>query len=154
MRYQGQAHELPIEAPGGRFGTRSLLAIERRFHAQHERQYSYRDEEAAIEIVTLRVLGVGGVPKPREALLPPAVESSPRRARKGERPAYFPETERVDTTAVYDRSMLRPGHRIAGPALVEQLDTTLVLPPRSSSTLDRVGNLTTRLAPLRRRRRP
>ena len=153
MRYQGQAHELPIDAPSGAFGAASLRTVERRFHAQHERQYSYRDEEAAIEIVTLRVLGVGTVPKPREALLPAAAHASPGSARKGERPAYFPETERVETTGVYDRAALRPGHRIRGPALVEQLDTTLVLPPRSTSTLDRLGNLTTRLAPISRRRR-
>ncbi|MGI0072130.1 MAG: hydantoinase/oxoprolinase family protein [Thermoplasmata archaeon] len=153
MRYQGQAHELPIAAPSGRFTDRSLREVERRFHAQHEQHYAYRDEAAQVEIITLRLLGSAAVPRPRPERLPSVADPSPSVARKGERRAYSAEEGRFVRTAVYDRARLRPGHRIRGPALVEQLDTTLVLPAGSDSRIDRFGNLLATLGKRPRRRR-
>ena len=156
LRYMGQAHEIKVPVPGGPLRPRTVHQVERTFHRLHEQHFSYRAEEAEIEIITLRVTGLGRIPKPRERPLPQSEGASPSRARKGERMAFFEGPGKFVRTAVYDRSLLRPGHRIAGPALVEQLDTTLVLPPGSASTLDRYGNLLTRLSarPRRARRIP
>lgn len=146
MRYRGQAHELPVECPPGAMTAATVRGLERRFHDHHQRKYSYRDESAAIEIITLHVLGRAATPKPKEPRVPVASSSNPARARKSERRAYFSEGRSWATTPVYDRAGLEHGHRVAGPALVEQLDTTLVLPPGSRSTVDRYGNLRVRLA--------
>jgi len=151
MRYQGQAHELPVPAPGGVFTSAALRSVERRFHALHEQHYAYRDEAAEVEIITLRVLGTAGVPKPRTERISRAGDPSPGSARKGERRAYSSDLREFVPTAVYDRALLRPGHRVRGPALIEQLDTTLVLPAGSTSRIDRYGNVIATLAPRRRR---
>jgi N-methylhydantoinase A/oxoprolinase/acetone carboxylase beta subunit len=61
------------------------------------------------------------------------------------RPAYFPETGWTDTPA-YDRYRLFPGAEIAGPAIVEERESTTVIPPGMAAVCDEFGNLLVRLA--------
>jgi N-methylhydantoinase A len=62
-------------------------------------------------------------------------------ALKGRRPVYFPETGGFCDCAVYDRYRFGGGHRFAGPAVVEERESTVVIPPGSSAAVDRDGNL-------------
>jgi N-methylhydantoinase A len=64
---------------------------------------------------------------------------------KGTRPVWFPETSGMTDCTVYDRSRLSPGDVLRGPAIVEERESTIVLPPDSSSRVDPHGNLITDL---------
>jgi N-methylhydantoinase A len=106
-----------------------------RFHDQHEELHTYasRDEEPILRAV--RVSAIGVVHKPA---LPRISRSSARLPVKGRRKAYF--DGKYVLTRVYDGARLRAGHRIKGPAIIEEPFTTIVLHPRQRASLDRNGN--------------
>ena len=144
MRYIGQAYELevPIRAPL----TRDVVdEAVRAFHAAHERVYGYARSRQPAEFVNFRAVH-------RHPLSPPAVH--PRRrdhgsagdARTGERRAYFAPGGFV-ATAIYERDRLPLGARVVGPAIIEQADTTTVVPPRYAAVVDGSGNLRIRSVP-------
>src|SRR5256885_675041 len=107
------------------------------FHAVHERVYGYARTQQPAEFVNFRV--VHTYPLPRPALTPAARSNgSLADARLGERRAYF---ESFVPTAIYERARLPLGARLAGPAIVEQSDTTTVIPPGVTALVDDAGNL-------------
>jgi N-methylhydantoinase A len=138
MRYVGQAYELevPVRTPLARA---DLAAVTAAFHAVHERVYGYHRAEQAVEFVNFRAVH-------RHALPPPRLRSPERRgasladARRRERPAYFAPGGFVPTP-VYDRARLGEGVRIPGPAIVEQPDTTTVIPPGWAAVVEATGSL-------------
>ena len=67
---------------------------------------------------------------------------------KGSRLAYFDENGRYAPTDVYDRAALRPGTRIGGPAIIEETDTTIIVPPGAIARIDRHRNVITDLSPV------
>ena len=131
-RYVGQSFELtvPVESgseggPGDGLGDGSGRfdpeAVADRFHAAHERAYGYRLDED-VEAVNLRVTATVDTD-------PPSVRhAGGGDAEIGSRAATFPETGTVDAT-VYDRSALSVGERVRGPAVLEQAESTTVVPP-------------------------
>lgn len=126
LRYAGQAYELevPIAAP---LDAAGLAAAELAFHAVHERVYGYGRPGQPVELVNLRA--VHTFPVPRPAIRPAdGPGGSGGAARVGERPAHFAGTGFVPTP-VFARGRLAPGTRLPGPAIVEQPDTTTVIPP-------------------------
>jgi N-methylhydantoinase A len=138
MRYVGQAYELevPIAAPLAR---PHLADVVRAFHAVHERIYGYARAGQPAEFVNFRA--VHTYPLPRPSLRPTAPASgSVGDARVGARPAHFAPTGFV-STAIYERARLPIGARVAGPAIVEQVDTTTVIPPGYAARVDPAGNL-------------
>ena len=144
MRYVGQAYELevPIAAPLTR---EEVPEIVRAFHAVHERVYGYARAQQPVEFVNFRAVHQHPLPRPR--VRPPArAGGAAGDARIGERPAYFAPGGFV-ATALYDRARLPLGARVAGPAIVEQVDTTTVIPPGHAAVVDASGNLRIRRAP-------
>jgi N-methylhydantoinase A/oxoprolinase/acetone carboxylase beta subunit len=138
MRYVGQAYELEVRvaAPVTRASIPEIVAA---FHAAHERVYGYARTQQPVEFVNFRA--VHTFPLPRPALRPRAAGgSSLGDARVGERRAHFAPGGFV-ATAIYDRARLPSGARVVGPAIVEQADTTTVIPPRYSALVDASGNL-------------
>ena len=136
MRYVGQAYELevPISAPVTPERVPEIVAA---FHAVHERVYGYARTQQPVEFVNFRA--VHTYPLPRPALTPAARSiGSLADARLGERRAYF---ESFVPTAIYERARLPLGARLAGPAIVEQSDTTTVIPPGVTALVDDAGNL-------------
>jgi len=136
MRYVGQAYELevPIAAPLTRERLPAILAT---FHAIHERVYGYARTQQLVEFVNFRA--VHTYPLPRPAVRATARPSgTPADARIGERRAYF---GRYVPTALYERARLPLGARLTGPAIVEQDDTTTVIPPGVIALVDDAGNL-------------
>jgi N-methylhydantoinase A len=125
MRYHRQGYEIPVsidpaEARGG------LAQLEERFNALHEQLYGFRMPGTESEIVNLRAIGFGSVPKPEL----PSAELGPPDASGAvvDRHAIVVEGERVEAT-IYDRASLAPGMAFSGPAIVTEFDsTTLVLP--------------------------
>jgi N-methylhydantoinase A len=136
MRYVGQAYELevPITAP---VTTAAVPGIVEAFHRVHERVYGYARTQQPVEFVNFRA--VHRFPLPRPAITPSARASGTLDdARLGTRPAYF---GRFVPTAIYERARLPIGARISGPAIVEQEDTTTVIPPGVVALVDEAGNL-------------
>jgi N-methylhydantoinase A len=138
MRYVGQAYELEVPIVAPLVGER-IAEILGAFHALHERVYGYARAQQPVEFVNFRA--VHTYPLPRPALAPTARASGTLdEALVGERRAWFAPGG-FTTTAVYDRARLPLGARLAGPAIVEQADTTTVIPPGHTAAVDPSGNL-------------
>jgi N-methylhydantoinase A len=135
-RYVGQGYELEVPASGG---------FSAAFHRAHERRYGYADPKRAVEIVNVRARFTGVTPKtelPRQRLGP----ASPRAAATEERKTFC--EGRPLPTPFYDRAKLRPGHRLAGPAVISEYGATSFLPPGWRARVDVFENIL--FAPARR----
>jgi N-methylhydantoinase A/oxoprolinase/acetone carboxylase beta subunit len=141
-RYLGQGYELRVDVGSGVIGDAWAEKTRGDFHDNHEREYSRRFEDSDIEIPNIRVRGIGLMP----ALKVPEVEAgdeSPDAALRYERDAWFRvggELRQVPTR-FYDRADLKAGNRLDGPAIVNQYDSTTVIPPGLTARIDRFGNI-------------
>ena len=139
MCYPGQTFDMPVPAQtsGGRMSRADLQRTTDRFHDLHEELHAYavRDEEPVIRAV--RVRAVGRTPSPVPAPAPRAAASLAS-ALAGRRPALF--HGRFVDTPVYDGERLGVGHRLEGPAIIEERFTTIVLYPGHRAELDPAGN--------------
>jgi len=141
-RYLGQGYELRVDCAAGTIDDAWVRKLRTDFDDIHEREYSRRFEESDVEIPNLRVRGIGLQPE----LLTPQLEQgpeSPDAALRHEREAWF----RVGgvlaavQTRFYERSALQAGNVLEGPAIVNQYDSTTVIPPNVSARVDRFGNI-------------
>jgi N-methylhydantoinase A len=137
LRYRHQGFELTVSWPERDLAIDPLIA---RFHERHLRLYTYALPDAQVEIVTLRVAAAGRV---RRFTLPPLGQRGPARGRSARRRVYFGGAG-WKTCPCLDRERLGVGAVVRGPAVVEQLDATTVVPPGYRATVDRVGNLVMR----------
>jgi len=138
--YPGQTFDMAVPAKVGRDGRMTPADLEATvagFHDLHEELHAFavRDEEPVLRSVRVQTLG-----RTRKPSLP---EQAPARgplegALRARRPAYF--GGRFVDTPVYDGSALGAGHRIEGPAIVEERFTTIVVYPGHVAELDRHGN--------------
>jgi N-methylhydantoinase A len=135
--YPGQTFDMavPLAAPGPRVTARDLAATVERFHAMHEALHTYasRDEQPILRGLRLTLVGVTAKPQ-----LPRVGRSTSALPRKGRRRAFF--GDRFVDAVIVDGPRVRVGHRIAGPAIIEEPFTTIVLHPKQVATLDRWGN--------------
>ena len=140
MRYAGQNYELPVAFPDEPPGPALLKALTAAFERAHEQIYGYVAAEEPIQVVTFRLEAVGAV---RRASLTehPVASTEVAAARVGERQVWLPEARGFVACPVYDREALGPGHRIAGPAIVEQMDATTLLLPGQHADVDQFTNL-------------
>ena len=141
-RYLGQGYELRVDVAGGAIDGEWAAKLRADFNDIHEREYSRRFEEADIEIPNIRVRGVGVQP----ALETLEVEHGPESPDAGlryEGEAWFRVDGKLDKvpTRYYDRASLRAGNRLLGPAIVNQYDSTTVVPPGISARVDGFGNI-------------
>jgi N-methylhydantoinase A len=136
LRYRHQGFEITVPWPERGLDVDALIT---RFHERHERLYTYALRDAPVEIVTLRVAASGRV---RRFTLPDLPATRARRTRARRR-VYFAGRGWVDAPCLA-RDALGLGSRVVGPAIVEQLDTTTVLPPGHRGRVDRFGNLVIR----------
>jgi N-methylhydantoinase A/oxoprolinase/acetone carboxylase beta subunit/N-methylhydantoinase B/oxoprolinase/acetone carboxylase alpha subunit len=140
LRYAGQGYEVTVAAPGGAWGAAELARLRASFDQEHERQFGHSAPDSVVELTSYRVAAVGLVP-PLEPPLSPRPSWPIERARLPERTIYLGEAGGEVSCAVYDRARLGPGHRFAGPAIVEQLDATTLILPGQEVTVDDYGNL-------------
>jgi len=141
MRYVGQNFELavPVDAVAAAYAADDLKA---RFFAAHEMSYGYFNPDDAVEIVNFRLTALGRLPRPEAAAIAEnAVAPSPA----GYRDVYF-DADRPVATALYHRAALRPGMRLAGPAVIDQLDSTTLVFPGDAARVDGAGNIVIELA--------
>ena len=137
VRYHGQGLRLTVNVDMKDFGKRGLKAISDAFDAEHRRLFTFA-LPLEHEMVTLRAAVQGKGTSVRR----PAIAKggrSPGAARVGEQKAYM--NGRMVKAVVYDRGELKSGNRIAGPAIVLEMDSTTVILPGHSGTVDRFGNI-------------
>ena len=148
MRYLGQAHEVPVDVPADLVGGMDERAVRRLgelFHEKHLHLFGHDSRDSEVEFMTLSASAVG--PRERTAMPEiPAGGADPTQAHKGRRPAYFEEAGGYVECDTYERSRLLAGNVVRGPAIVEQMDTTTVIPPGETAVIDRFGTLMVELA--------
>jgi N-methylhydantoinase A len=140
MRYVGQAYTLEVPVPLD-LDASAVAAVVETFHETHERIYGHSHPAAAVEFVNLRVVQAWGLPQPELVAPAPEAEAEAEAGTVSARPAYFEELGGYVDTAVYRRGHIESEREIAGPAIVEQADTTLVVYPGQRAVLDEAGNL-------------
>lgn len=141
MRYSGQGYENPVPVSELPLTRESLAAYRSDFDAIHEQCHGHAAPDQAVEVVNYRVQAVGLVPDVAMPVVEEAADDADS-ARTGSRNAYFPTVADAPIEVpVYSRERLRAGHRFAGPAIVEQYDSTTVICPEQVATVDGYGNL-------------
>jgi N-methylhydantoinase A len=138
MMYQGQWRSLAVAAPSP---IEAMAGLIEAFHRQHEREYNYRRDEAPVGVFRLNLKAIGVVPKAELAAHEPTgLIPQP----KSRRPVWFDDGVAIDTP-VYERFDLPAGFKLAGPAVVEQVDSTVVIPPGTSAEVDKFLNIVIRV---------
>jgi len=141
MRYVGQEHAVTVEIPGGLFAARDVGAIKVHFDDVHDLRYGYSSRDESAEIVSLRLSVSGVIAKPEHAPVPEAAGEGAEAAVIAVRPVEFGVLGGRLDTPVYDRARLEAGHRVDGPALIQEYASTTVLAPGDRLVVDRLGNL-------------
>jgi len=136
LRYVGQAFqiEVPIEPAWLEDATTDRLRAA--FHDLHDRLYAHADRAADVEVIDLRATITGRTPKPELRPVPAGHGPAPP---AGRRPIHYRRQQH--DAAIYHRRDLRAGQHLDGPAIVEQEDTTTLVPAGFRATVDGFGNL-------------
>jgi N-methylhydantoinase A len=142
VRYFGQSRYLTVDAPGGEWTDVEIATVIGAFSKEHEREYGYTmpPHVSKIEFANLRVVAELKVDRARPRLAFSPTESVCRRE------VYFKGAGFLETP-VYQRSAMPPGTVIDGPALIEQTDSTILLPPAAQGTVVEGGSLVIRVSP-------
>lgn len=135
MRYSGQWRSLQV--PMGT-GAGALKRAVQTFHEQYEREFSFRQDDAPVEVYQLHLTAVGKTPKP--AFRPAELVSQSAPEAPERRDVYFGSHGWVNTP-VFDRSSLAAGTKFEGPAIINQLDSTTVVPPATHAEIDEWLNI-------------
>ena len=138
VRYLGQSFELTVDYPKRPPRGDLQRSIGASFYRAHLQRFGYADRSQPVEIVNLRLKVELPVEKPRLTLAT-VEDSDPSAAEAGQARVMF--RDGPEDTQMYHRDRLHPGRRLTGPALLLQLDATIVLPPGWSGTVDSYGNL-------------
>ncbi len=141
LRYVGQGYELRVPFPAGTLDDAGLEAVWDAFHKLHEQEYGHFFAESPIEIVNIRITGIGHMPKIADPAVPAG--GSIEAARVKTAPTVFRIDGALETveTAFYRREALPVGEAVPGPAIILQKDTTTVVPPRWTARQDDGANL-------------
>jgi N-methylhydantoinase A len=140
MRYVGQNYELLVAVPDEVWATHRDDPLRQRFRAMHEAAYGYAADEEPIQIVNARLVARG---RPDMPVLPrmPGAARDVATAGTTRRPVFFDEAGGFVDCAIYDRRRLGAGHVVAGPAVIEQFDSTTLVHPGQRAEVDELGCL-------------
>jgi len=138
MRYVGQVHECTVDIPRFAIDAGSIDRVKDAFHRRHEELYTYSERHNAAEVVNIEATLFGRIEKPGlQTLAPGAPEDV---TLKGHRTAIFAASGEGIDTPIYDGSKLGAGSIIAGPAIIEEVTTTIVIEPGWTSALHQSGS--------------
>jgi len=143
IRYIGQGHEVTVPVPPGATGAASRQQIVDAFERVYRRLYGRVADGVPLEVVNWRVTVSGPVPS-LDLRQSQAVNGGS--GLKGHRRVYFPQYGDYHDTPVYDRYRLGPGTRIAGPAIIEERESTAILGPSAVADVDELSNVAVRLS--------
>ena len=139
-RYHGQGFELRAEIPEGRLGVDDVGRIVESFYAQHRLDYGYAFDDTEVELITVRVIGTDKIEPLRLRPLERANGASYESALLYSRRTTFDDGTTADTPR-YDRGQLKAGHRVAGPAVLIQHNSTVLVPPAYAAEVSEYGSL-------------
>jgi N-methylhydantoinase A len=139
-RYHGQGFELRAQLPEGKVTAANLSDVVAGFHHQHRLDYGYHFEDGEVELITVRVIGREDVVPLKVARIEKANGQNISDALLYSRPTTFDDGKTVDTPR-YNRDHLKAGHRISGPAILIQHNSTTLLPPGYVAEVAEFGNL-------------
>ncbi|MPZ76202.1 MAG: hydantoinase/oxoprolinase family protein [Deltaproteobacteria bacterium] len=140
LRYAGQGYELTVPCPMPPLTKQDLALMRGRFDTMHEQNSGHKAETEPVELVSLRLISFGLVPQAK--LSPGKVTGrTVEQATTGTRKIFFGKRHGLLDTQIYNRDVLELGHKISGPAIVEQLDTTTVIHPEQEATVDNYRNI-------------
>src|SRR5581483_2700271 len=136
----GQSYELKIPVERGALDADGLQRLRAAFDEEHRREFGHNFPEFDVELVNLRLTGIGTLPHLQHIDVSGA---SVEDARVGEAEVGFVTNGSVErlATSLYERDLLPVGEEVAGPAIVVQLDSTTLVPPGASVRRDAIGNL-------------
>ena len=138
MRYIGQNYELQVEVPE-RIDDKAFEQIKQGFFREHEKNYGYYNPNSPVQFVNFRTEAIGLVKKPELTRIE-AHQGGLDSALLDTRDVYFEKTGAI-RCPVYDRAKLGSLESAQGPCIVEQMDSTTVIPPDTHFTIDGYGNI-------------
>lgn len=133
-RFAGQLQEIGFSLPDGPLSAEQTGEIAARFTRVYQELYGHLHENVPIELLTWRLVARGQLAEVQMRTLPLEAAASPMPT--AERPVYWPESGGFVPTPVFQRETLRPGIEIVGPAVVEERESTLLIPPGAIGTVD------------------
>ena len=140
-RYHGQGFELRADIPEGEVTQANVADIAASFHAQHRLDYGYAFEDGEVELITIRVIGMERVTPLKVSSLDEAGGGTVEEALLYRRETVFDDGQTLQTPR-YARENLRTGHTLAGPSIVIQHNSTVLVPPGYVAHTGEFGNLT------------
>ena len=138
MRYLGQNYEISTPVPVGRLAPREIKVIRENFNAEHLRLYGHNKPDEKLELISVRLAIIGAITKPKFKKTP--LPGGMAKALKGERDVYYHQSGFL-RSKVYDREYLPAGETLPGPAIIEEMDSTIVVNPGQAATVDDYGNV-------------
>jgi N-methylhydantoinase A len=141
LRYVGQGYELRVSLPAGALSDPALAEAFERFHRQHEVEYGHAFRRSLIEIVNLRVVGIGRMPKIAPSKFSRGTTLDAAKIKTGRCLFRIDGALREVQATFYRRDALPMDVPFDGPALVLQRDSTTVVPPGWRAVADAAGNL-------------
>jgi N-methylhydantoinase A len=138
MRYRGQSYEVSVPVSGLQSDA-DIAVLAKRFHEAHRRRYGHMAASEAVEIVNFQVTAVGQIPKPRFDKIVVS-DNVPPPAPHEIRTAYFSAAGAIEAPVIR-RSTLQPGAAFAGPAIIEEKTSTVVLYPGQRARIDGYLNI-------------
>ncbi|MDA5093715.1 hydantoinase/oxoprolinase family protein [Aliiroseovarius sp. KMU-50] len=127
MRYVGQVHECTVEIDPFDVTEATLEDIKAAFHARHKELYTYDEPNSAVEVVNVESTIAGHVDKPKRMTI--AAGTGAHETLKGTRPMVFNADGVAQDTPVYDGAAMGAGDTLHGPAVIEEVTTTIVVEP-------------------------
>ena len=142
VRYEGQAFEVPLSIDPETLRSDGLSAVQARFDEEHERLFTF-NMNSPHELVNLRAVAVGPALDLGRFNLPEG-DGNPSAAKMRDHELWADGEMRPAT--IYDRSKLRAGDIIPGPAIIVEMDSTTLIEADCTGTVDSVGNIFINLA--------
>lgn len=144
-RYIGQGYELRVEFPDGELSAENIQQVFEQFHQQHKVEYGHMFVDSPIEIVNIRVTGIGIMPKIEKPVVNNEFTLHDAYIKTGEATFNVQGELRKLPTKYYQREKVPASSVIVGPCIVFQKDTTTVIPPNSAAYFEENGNIIIRV---------
>lgn len=135
LLYSGQTHFLSVPVPPGRFSDKTRSRILSSFHAQFLQRFGHSDATQEVEVVDARVFGRSSPVGKAYSDAKPAAREVQGAGRPVVRPVYFQAARGYLDSDIWPRSSLQSGQPVRGPAVIEQYDSTTIVPPGSKALL-------------------
>jgi len=137
MRYVGQVHECTVDIDPFPLDEAALDTLKAAFHARHKELYTYSELQSVVEVVNVESAILGRVDRPRRMTI--ARGKGGESARSGTRPMIFAASGEAQDTPVYTGAALGAGDSVSGPAVIEEVTTTIVIEPGWTAELHGSG---------------